>query len=385
MIKLENIQKKYEDGFVAIKNLNLTFHEGEITVLIGPSGCGKTTTMKLLNRLIRPTKGKITIRGEDISQVDPVRLRRKIGYVIQNIGLFPHMTIAKNVGIVPKLQKWDKERIEQKVDELLQLVGLDPDMFRDRYPSELSGGQQQRVGVIRALAADQDIILMDEPFSALDPISREQLQDELIRLQQELKKTIVFVTHDMDEAIKIADTIVLMKEGEIVQSGRPEQILRHPANEFVKNFIGKQRLRDFQHADLENMPVVDEVLVENPATVYPSRGLAEALTMLERRRVDTLLVVDRSNQLLGSVTIYQLLEHYKEENKTVADIMKPVSHTIASGSSLADALQIMSEKQLSNLAVVKNDNEFVGLLTRGSVVGFMADVYVSNGIGGESA
>ena len=189
----------------------------------------------------------------------------------------------------------------------------------------------------------------------------------------------------MDEAIKIADTIVLMKEGEIVQSGRPEQILRHPANEFVKNFIGKQRLRDFQHADLENMPVVDEVLVENPATVYPSRGLAEALTMLERRRVDTLLVVDRSNQLLGSVTIYQLLEHYKEENKTVADIMKPVSHTIASGSSLADALQIMSEKQLSNLAVVKNDNEFVGLLTRGSVVGFMADVYVSNGIGGESA
>lgn len=191
MIRLEGVIKRYDDGFVALKNLNLEFAEGQLHVLIGPSGCGKSTTMKLINRLINPSEGKVTIKGKDISQMDPVELRRNIGYVIQNIGLFPHMTIAKNVAVVPKLLKWDQQRIDTRVDELLRLVSLDPDTFRNRYPSELSGGQQQRIGVIRALAAEPDIILMDEPFSALDPISREQLQDELVRLQQDLKKTII--------------------------------------------------------------------------------------------------------------------------------------------------------------------------------------------------
>lgn len=380
VIVLDNVEKTYDDGFQALKKLNAEFKSGEITVLIGPSGCGKTTTMKMINRLITPSKGTIRINGEDISRLDPVRLRRKIGYVIQNIGLFPHMTIAQNVGIVPKLQKWDKNRIARKVDELLQMVGLDPDIYRDRYPSELSGGQQQRVGVIRALAADQDIILMDEPFSALDPISREQLQDELVRLQEELKKTIVFVTHDMDEAIKIANTIVIMKDGQIVQTGTPDQILRHPANEFVRQFIGKKRMNLAEDGDQRpHLPTVDDVIAEQPVTVSPGRGLAEAVSIMEKRQVDMLLVIGRGNKLLGSVSIYQLLEHFGDENKKVADVMKPVRHVIKTGRSLSLALNIMSRHNLSNLPVVKKDNEFVGLITRGSVVHKLADVYVPAG------
>lgn len=244
MIRLEKVNKIYEDGHQALNDINLEFSTGEINVLIGPSGCGKTTTMKMINRLILPSSGKIFIKDEDISKIDPVKLRRRIGYVIQHIGLFPHMTIAENVAVVPKLLKWKKEKIKARVDELLDLVDLAPEIFRNRYPSELSGGQQQRIGVIRALAAEPSIILMDEPFSALDPISREQLQDELVRLQSEIKKTIVFVTHDMDEALKIADRIILMKDGEVVQNDTPDNILQDPANDFVREFIGQKRLEN---------------------------------------------------------------------------------------------------------------------------------------------
>jgi osmoprotectant transport system ATP-binding protein len=371
------VNKKYDDGFHALKNINLEFKQGEISVLIGPSGCGKTTTMKLINRLIVPSDGKITIHGQDISAMDPVVLRRKIGYVIQNIGLFPHMTIARNVGVVPRLQRWEKSKIEARVDELLDLVGLPPQEYRHRYPSELSGGQQQRIGVIRALAADPDVILMDEPFSALDPLSREQLQDELIRLQQEMRKTIVFVTHDMDEAIKIADTIILMKDGEVVQIGRPETILRHPADDFVINFIGAKRLQAGGDGSGEShsLPTVDEVMVEQPALTRPNRGLAEAMKMMEKRRVDSLLVVDNHKRLLGSVSIYRVLDLYGDESMTVADVMRPVEHIVAEGTPLSDALSMMSEHHLSNLAVVGEDDRFVGLITRGSVVRHMADVY----------
>lgn len=381
MIQFKGVHKQYHDGYQALKNINLELKEGEITVLIGPSGCGKTTTMKLINRLINPSSGSILIHGKDISTLDPVKLRRKIGYVIQNIGLFPHMSIAKNVGVVPRLQKWEKAKIEARVDELLRLVGLDPGVYRNRYPSELSGGQQQRIGVIRAMAANPDVILMDEPYSALDPISREQLQDELIRLQQELKKTIVFVTHDMDEAIKIADTIVLMKDGEVVQTGHPEQILRRPANDFVRSFIGQKRMQ--AGYSLEALPMVDEVIVDNPATAFPSRGLAEAIKLMERRRVDSLLVVDKQQRLQGAVSIYRILDQYGEEGKTVADVMTPVEHVVHSGTPLSEALGIMSKYQLSNLAVVGEDHRFIGLITRGSVVSHMADAYSPEMIGGK--
>lgn len=372
VIEFKGVKKVYDDGFEALKGIDLTIKQGEITVFIGPSGCGKTTTMRMINRLNVPSHGQILINGEDISKMDAVELRRKIGYVIQSVGLFPNMTIAKNVGVVPRLQKWDKAKIDARVDELLNQVRLAPETFGNRYPSELSGGQQQRIGVIRALAADPDIILLDEPFSALDPISREELQDELIRLQTEVKKTIVFVTHDMDEAIKLADTIVLMKDGHIEQIGTPDQILRHPASEFVESFIGKDRLLS---EDITEFPNVEEVMINNPATAFPSRGIAEAITILQRRKVDSLLVVDKDKRLLGNVTIYQLIKHYREEDKKIVDVMQPVQHVLYRGDSVTTALTILNENQLSNLPVIDEDGLFLGLITRGSVVRLLADVY----------
>lgn len=375
MIVMNNVNKVYPDGYQALKNINLEFRKGELTVLIGPSGCGKSTTMKMINHLVTPTSGSILINGKDTREIDPVELRRGIGYVIQSIGLFPHMTIGRNVGVVPRLRKWPADRIAQRVDELLRLVGLEPSTYRDRYPSELSGGQQQRIGVIRAFAADPDVILMDEPFSALDPISREQLQDEIVRLQQELHKTIIFVTHDMDEALKIADRIVLMQSGEVVQCDTPERILRYPANEFVASFIGQKRLHQEESQDYHyDSPSVNEVMVNQPVTAYPNKGLAEAISIMERRKVDSLFIIDRQRHLKGIVSIYNVLEHYGEENITVADVMKPVLYFVRSGSSLSESVEMMSHNRLSNLAVIDEQDRLVGLITRGSIVRHLAEI-----------
>ncbi|RST74105.1 ATP-binding cassette domain-containing protein [Siminovitchia acidinfaciens] len=374
MIEFQNVFKQYDGGQVVLKDINLVCEKGEITVLIGPSGCGKTTTMKLINRLINPTRGNVLIDGTDNSHINPVQLRREIGYVIQNTGLFPHMTIERNVGVVPNLLKWEKSRINERVDELLNLVGLDPKMYKSRYPYELSGGQQQRIGVIRALAAEPAIILMDEPFSALDPITREQLQEELIRLQKEIKKTIVFVTHDMDEALKIADKIVLMKDGSIVQSGSPEEILRRPANDFVKNFIGKKRLKEA----LE-IPSVADVMVRKPATIFPSRGLAVAMKMMESKQVDSLVVVDDDSHIKGYVSIYDISREFENEKKQVKDIMQPFQHIIGPDTLLSEAVQILDESKLSYIPVAKPDRTLLGLVTRGSIVGHMRDVYSLDG------
>src|SRR5699024_3095333 len=238
------------------------FANGKINVLIGPSGCGKTTTMKLLNRLVDYTDGEVIFNGEEIKNIDPIQLRRQMGFVIQNVGLFPHMTIYNNVATVPKL---------------LNMVNLDPDIYMNRYPHELSGGQQQRIGVIRALAAEPSTILMDEPFSALDPISREQLQDELVRLQTEINKTIVFVTHDMDEALKIADHIIIMKDGEIVQQGSPDDLISNPANEFVKEFIGEDRL--MTNLALSRLELKDFILSTIP-TIEHNVSMSTAINQL---------------------------------------------------------------------------------------------------------
>ncbi|TWT04192.1 betaine/proline/choline family ABC transporter ATP-binding protein [Planococcus sp. CPCC 101016] len=242
MIRFENVTKRFPDGTEALKDISLVLPTHELTAIIGPSGCGKTTLMKMINKLEKPTAGSIYIDDNPINGMDEVQLRRSIGYVIQRIGLFPHMTISDNVALVPKLLEWPKSKKEERVRELLELVGLDPEIYMDRYPLELSGGQQQRVGVVRALAGDPNIVLMDEPFSALDPISREQLQDELRNLQQTINKTIVFVTHDMDEALKIADSIIVMRDGQVEQVGTPQQLIDEPANEFVRNFIGVERI-----------------------------------------------------------------------------------------------------------------------------------------------
>jgi osmoprotectant transport system ATP-binding protein len=239
MIRLENLSKVFPgQDEPAVDDLSMDIYEGEIVVLVGPSGCGKTTTMKMINRLIEPSSGRIFLQGEDVTKVNSDRLRRRIGYVIQQIGLFPHMTIADNIATVPKMLGWDKERTSQRIDELLETVGIDLS-YRDRYPKELSGGQRQRVGVARAMAADPPVLLMDEPFGAIDPITRDRLQDEFLRLQSEIKKTIVFVTHDIDEAVKMGDRIAILKQqSKIAQYDTPENILTDPADDFVRDFIG---------------------------------------------------------------------------------------------------------------------------------------------------
>ncbi|MHB1406283.1 MAG: ABC transporter ATP-binding protein, partial [Desulfitobacteriaceae bacterium] len=242
MLSFKNLTKKYPDGTVAVKDFTLDIKRGEFVILIGPSGCGKSTTLRMVNRLVEPTSGTIEIDGKDYKSYHPVELRRRLGYVIQQVGLIPHLTIAENITFVLKLKGVKENERRARAEELLELIEMSPDVFMDRYPLELSGGQQQRIGVLRALAHDPDIILMDEPFGALDPITREQLQDELKRLQRSVHKTIVFVTHDMDEAVRMADRIVIMRNGDIVQAESPEKIPRAPADEFVANFIGRQRL-----------------------------------------------------------------------------------------------------------------------------------------------
>src|SRR5215216_5012337 len=242
MIELRQVSKAFSGSTrYAVDRLTLAVPSGRTCVLIGPSGCGKTTTLRMINRLIEPTSGRILVEGEDVMKVDPVGLRRRIGYVIQQIGLFPHMTIAENVGTVPRLLGWPKAKIKDRVEEMLRLVGLDPAQFLTRYPRHLSGGQRQRVGVARALAGDPPVMLMDEPFGAVDPIVRSRLRDELLDILRRLKKTVIFVTHDIDEAIRMGDRIAIMKDGKVVQCASPEMLLSAPTDAFVADFVGADR------------------------------------------------------------------------------------------------------------------------------------------------
>lgn len=297
VIQFDQVEKRYPDGTQAVQKLDLTIEKGEFFVLIGPSGCGKTTTLKMINRLIPISDGTLRIDGKKISEFDIHELRWNIGYVLQQIALFPHMTIAENIAVVPEMRKWSREKISRRVDELLEMVGLDPAVYRNRKPSELSGGQQQRIGVVRALAADPEVVLMDEPFSALDPISREKLQDDLLELQRKIKKTIVFVTHDMKEAIKLGDRICLMKDGRVVQIGTPAHIMSQPANEFVESFIGI-------HSEKENRTVRD-VIAAFPAEAAEGRRIesretvAAALFLLAEE--DALMVYE-NGQPIGTIT-----------------------------------------------------------------------------------
>jgi osmoprotectant transport system ATP-binding protein len=263
VIRLDSVSKRFANGLLAVDDLSFEVAAGEIAILVGPSGCGKTTVLRMINRLIEPTGGKIFLDGEDVTGVDPVGLRRRIGYVIQQVGLFPHQTIARNVATVPRLLGWDHRRIEARVDELLATVGLEPGVYRARYPAQLSGGQRQRVGVARALAADPPVLLMDEPFGAIDPITRTRLQDEFLRLQAELRKTVVFVTHDIDEAVKMGTRIALLNVGaHLEQYDTPARILGQPATEFVADFVGRDRalkrlqVTTISISDLEPAPFV---------------------------------------------------------------------------------------------------------------------------------
>ena len=292
LIKLEHVTKAYPGvEEPAVQDLNLEVNPGEILVLVGPSGCGKSTTLRLINRMIEPTSGRIIYEGEDVTKGDPNELRRRMGYVIQQIGLFPHRTIAENIATVPKLLKWPKDKIKARVDELLEVVSMDPSIYRDRYPSELSGGQAQRVGVARALGADPDVLLMDEPFGAIDPITRDRLQNEFLRLQGELKKTIVFVTHDIDEAVKMGDRIAILREqSEIAQLDTPEHILTDPADEFVENFLGSgailKTLTLRRVKDIELSPLV---------TLKEPFQRDQALTMMNDANTNVAVLLDRND------------------------------------------------------------------------------------------
>lgn len=311
VIRFDKVTKKFTDGTEAVKEVSLTLPAHQLTAIIGPSGCGKTTLMKMINKLEKPTEGEIYIDEKPITDLEEVELRRSIGYVIQRIGLFPHMKIAANVSLVPNLLGWPKEKTDQRVRELLSLTGLDPEVYLERYPLELSGGQQQRVGVVRALAGDPNIILMDEPFSALDPISREQLQDELRNLQQEIQKTIVFVTHDMDEALKIADTIVVMRAGQVEQVGTPEEIVAEPANDFVRNFIGSERIarqRTFGEKKLKEFTGLFELEWTGDALkISSSATVEEAVNELEASLHSRLAVVE-DERIIGYATEHELLK-----------------------------------------------------------------------------
>ncbi|WP_312505877.1 ABC transporter ATP-binding protein, partial [Bacillus luti] len=299
MIQFNHVSKSYDDGTKAVDSLHLEIKKGEFFVLIGPSGCGKTTTMKMINRLIETTEGSILIDGKDIQQYNINELRWNIGYVLQQIALFPHMTIAENISVVPEMRKWTKKEIKARVDDLLQMVGLDPDVYRDRMPDELSGGQKQRVGVVRALAANPKIVLMDEPFSALDPLSREQLQKDIVQLQKKIQKTIVFVTHDMQEALSLGDRICIMKEGKVVQLDTPEGIIHNPKNEFVEEFIGNRGRHWYEGLNIEDvLPLDDSIRVEG-TTLSVHASLQEALVRLQ---AEESVPVEENGEYVGMLT-----------------------------------------------------------------------------------
>ncbi|AKE25180.1 MULTISPECIES: choline ABC transporter ATP-binding protein OpuBA [Bacillus] len=368
MLTLENVSKTYKGGKKAVNNVNLKIAKGEFICFIGPSGCGKTTTMKMINRLIEPSAGKIFIDGENIMDQDPVELRRKIGYVIQQIGLFPHMTIQQNISLVPKLLKWQEQQRKERARELLKLVDMGPE-YLDRYPHELSGGQQQRIGVLRALAAEPPLILMDEPFGALDPITRDSLQEEFKKLQKTLHKTIVFVTHDMDEAIKLADRIVILKAGEIVQVGTPDDILRNPADEFVEEFIGKERLIQSSSPDVER---VDQIMNTQPVTITADKTLSEAIQLMRQERVDSLLVVDDERVLQGYVDV-EIIDQCRKKANLVSEVLHEDIYTVLGGTLLRDTVRKILKRGVKYVPVVDEDRRLIGIVTRASLVDIVYD------------
>lgn len=377
-LSMEHLNKTYAGGKIAVDDFNLEIEKGEFVCFIGTSGSGKTTTMRMINRMLQQTSGTIKLNGKDISEMDPVKLRRKIGYVIQNIGLMPHMTIRQNITIVPKLLKWSQEKMDERAKEMIKLVEL-PEEFLDRYPSELSGGQQQRIGVVRALAADQDLILMDEPYGALDPITRESLQDLIKDLQTRLGKTVVFVTHDMDEALNLATKIVVMDGGKIMQIASPDEILRHPANEFVENLIGKERLIQAR----PSITTVGQVMLTNVASTTPDQLLKEALKTMHDRRVDSLLVTDRGGNLKGYLDIEDIDYNFKTAT-SVGDVMHNEVSYVKSDSLIRDTVERILKRGFKNVPVVDSNGKLVGIVTRAALVDIVYDALWGDGDDGDS-
>ena len=356
MIRLEELSKDFPGQRApAVDRLSLEIPEGEIVILVGPSGCGKTTTMKMINRIIEPTSGRIILDGEDVTKGDADQLRRRIGYVIQRIGLFPHRTIAENIATVPKLLGWDRSRIDARIDELLEVVHMPPGEYRDRYPKELSGGQLQRVGVARALSGDPDVMLMDEPFGAIDPIVRERLQNEFLRLQSEVRKTIVFVTHDFDEAIKMGDRIAILQEGSrLAQYDTPERILTSPANDFVADFIGSgatlKRLNLSRVADIE---------LGRGHVVRADSSAESALAAVRQSDDGRVLVLDELGRPRRWV---EAADVRRGEGRRLDEVGREPDAVVSLDATLADALNDLVVASGSVVVVVDGHGAYRGLV-----------------------
>jgi osmoprotectant transport system ATP-binding protein len=372
MLEFKNVSKIYHGNQAAIENINLKIDQGDFVCLIGTSGSGKTTTMRMINRMLDPTSGQIFFKGQNLKKYDPVKLRRQIGYVIQNIGLIPHMNIYQNITIVPKLLNWPENKKRKQAQELIKLVEL-PNAYLTRYPGELSGGQQQRIGVIRALAAKQDLILMDEPFGALDPITRQSLQDLVKQLQEKLGKTVVFVTHDMDEALKLATKIVVMDQGHIIQATSPTDLLRHPANDFVRKLIGEERLLQAK-ADITT---AQQIMLTDPVAITADQPLKQAVQLMKKRRVDTLLVTDNENRLKGYLDLAELDIKYSR-SATVGQLMRTKFLTIYTDSLIRNSVDQILKEDVKYAPVIDHAGKLQGIVTRSSLVDLVYDIIWGN-------
>lgn len=365
MIRLEHVTKIF-DSFTAVDGVSFEVPAGEVCVLLGPSGCGKTTTMKMINRLIAPTSGKIYVDGRDTDEVDEVTLRRSIGYVIQQIGLFPNKTVEDNICVVPDLLGWDRKKSRARAAELLEMVNLDPAIFLRRYPKELSGGQQQRIGVVRALAADPPVLLMDEPFGAIDPINREIIQNEFMKLQSELKKTVVFVSHDIDEAVKMATRIAIFRNGRLVQYDTPDHILAHPANTFVSDFVGSDRT-------LKRLRLikVHEVMMADPPRVRAEDTLETAVSMMKDKGHISIVMVGPRGRARGFVT----LDMARDKKGLIAENHEKLPATVNVNEDLRTAISTMFAHDVSWLACVDDDGFYKGYITQRGITHALGATY----------
>jgi osmoprotectant transport system ATP-binding protein len=375
MVEFRDVSKVYPDGTKAVDELSLSIDRGEFFVLIGPSGCGKTTSLRMINRLEETTGGTILLDGQDIRSLNPVTLRRGIGYVIQEIGLMPHQTVSENISTVPRLLGWGVKRTRKRVDELLELSGLDPKVYRHRLPSQLSGGQQQRIGVLRALAGDPDVVLMDEPFGALDPITKGKLQSELLDLQQTLQKTIVFVTHDIDEALKLADRVVIMRRGRIEQLGAPEELQNEPANDFVKTFIGEDRL-----AQISPDGSIDILVEEAPLVVRPSDDPATVLEKMEEHSRETAQIVHADGRWVGMAYLVDARDAGRAGKKTIDAFARTDRKVSLEEATIRDIAELLIDVD-APVPVLNARNRLQGLVTNSGVARLLVNRLTRGGGG----
>lgn len=370
MIEFKNVSKVVGNKII-LNNMSLKIEKGELVTLIGPSGCGKTTTLKMINKLIKASSGEILIDNKNIEGEDTIKLRRNMGYVIQQTGLLPHLTVKENIELIPSLEKIDAEKVNNRTIELLKMVDMNPDEYLNKYPNELSGGQQQRIGIARAFAMDPEVILMDEPFSALDPVTRNQLQDEVFNIQQNIKKTIVFVTHDMDEALKLADRICIIENGSVIQFDIPENILKNPANDFVKNFIGEDRI----WSQPEFIKARD-IMIKSPIKASAERTLLQGIEIMKTNHVDSLLIVDKENILNGIITLKEIRATFNKNIK-LKDIMERELITAYEDDSIVDVIEKIEKENVSYIPITDKKSKLLGLITKSSLLSVLSSQLLS--------